>query len=109
MNFNTFGIMLIISAKEFHRVLTSKTRLCPSSALIFSIVWFNELNMISKFRIHSTALITTGFNLKFLLKLKIILEISTEAQACRASDLSPSPSILLIAQRARAIVFLLFF
>jgi hypothetical protein len=41
--------------------------------LIFSIVWFNELNMISKFRIHSTALITTAFNLKFLLKLKIIL------------------------------------
>jgi hypothetical protein len=72
MNFNIFRKMLIISAKEFHQ-LTSKTRLRPSSTLIFSIVWFNELNMISKFRIHSTALITTAFNLKFLLKLKIIL------------------------------------
>jgi hypothetical protein len=58
------------------------------------------LNMISKFRIHSTALITTDFNLKFLLKLKIILEKSTAARACRALD--PSPSILLIARRARA-------
>jgi hypothetical protein len=92
--------MLIISAKKFHQVLTSKTKLRPSSALIFSIVWFNELNMISQFRIHSTASITTAFNLKFLLKLKIILEISTEARARRALD--PSPSILLIARRARA-------
>jgi hypothetical protein len=84
MNFNIFRNMLIIFAKEFHRVLTTKTRLRPSSALIFSIVWFNELNMISKFRIHSAALITTAFNLKFLLKLKIILQIRTEARARRA-------------------------
>jgi hypothetical protein len=96
MNFNIFRNMLIISAKEFHRVLTSKTRLRPSSALIFSIVWFNELNIISKFRIHSTALITTAINLKFFFKIKdnfkIILEISTEARARRALDPSPSPS-----------------
>jgi hypothetical protein len=32
MNFNIFRNMLIISAKEFHRVLTSKTRLRPSTA-----------------------------------------------------------------------------
>jgi hypothetical protein len=105
MNLNIFINMLIISAKEFRRVLTSKTRLRPSSALIFSTVWFNELNMISKFRIHSTALITTAFNLKSSLSsfeirdnFKIILEISTEARARRALDPSPSPSILLIAR-----------
>jgi hypothetical protein len=93
--------MLIISAKEFHRVLTSKTRLRPSSASIFSIIWFNELNIISKFRIHSTALVPiVSFKIKD--NFQIILEISTEARARRALDPSPSPSILLKARRARA-------
>jgi hypothetical protein len=81
MNLNSFRKMLIITAIEFHRVLTYKTskRLLPISALIFSMVWFNELNMNSKSRIRSTALIPTVCNIKFLLKLEIVLEISTRA------------------------------
>jgi hypothetical protein len=62
------------------------------------MVWFNALNMKLKFRILSTALIQTVCNIKFLLKLEIILEVSTWAR--RASD--PSPSILLLTRRTGA-------
>jgi hypothetical protein len=69
---NSFRNMLIISANKLHQVLTSKTssKLCPSSACFFSMVWFNELNMNSKYLIP-TASIPTVFNIKFNFKLEI--------------------------------------